>query len=286
MATEALTRMEQWLAAIHADDEGGSAAERVIRNRPDDLSDACWSSPTTKIEEQFEYQAPGACETLYPTFGDTRTAAGGGLAGDTFKCQLRPLDLAAYAVTFTADQQARLRATFPTGVCDWSQPGVGAAAAGRSLARLRHVTRRSTTAVDQTRKRQKGCPAGSSITRTPGCGWCSASRGSGGDGVGDRRVEVVDLDLEVDHLVLLTGLLRPHRRAVPLLGLDQQVRAAGRIPQGDPAGTVAGGLLVSEQAAVERGELLGIDAVDAHPGPPQRGPADRTCLGQLLPLRP
>jgi Tannase-like family of unknown function (DUF6351) len=55
---------------------------------------------------------------------DTRTAAGGGLTGDTLKCQLKPLDFAFYPVTFTAAQQTRLEATFPTGVCDWSKPGV------------------------------------------------------------------------------------------------------------------------------------------------------------------
>jgi hypothetical protein len=124
MAVEALTRMEQWLAAIHADMAPGTAAEKVIRNRPVDLSDACWTSPTTKIEEPFGYQLAGQCEALFPTFGDTRTAAGGGLAGDTLKCQLKPLDFGDYAVTFTPDQQARLQAAFPTGVCDWSKPGV------------------------------------------------------------------------------------------------------------------------------------------------------------------
>ena len=99
----------------------------MIRNRPADLSDACWTSPTTRIDEQFEYQMDRApARTLYPTYGDTRTAAGGGLAGDTFKCQLQPLDFAAYPVTFTPDQQARLQAAFPTGVCDWSKPGVDA----------------------------------------------------------------------------------------------------------------------------------------------------------------
>jgi hypothetical protein len=124
MAVEALTRMEQWLAAIHADTAPGTAAEKVIRNRPTDLSDACWTGPTTRINEVFGYQLAGECETLFPTFGDTRTAAGGGLTGDTLKCQLKPLDFASYPVTFTAAQQTRLQATFPTGVCDWSKPGV------------------------------------------------------------------------------------------------------------------------------------------------------------------
>jgi hypothetical protein len=75
MAVEALTRMEQWLAAIHGDTAPGTAAEKVIRNRPTDLSDACWTSPTTKIDEVFGYQLADTCETLFPTFGDPRTAA-------------------------------------------------------------------------------------------------------------------------------------------------------------------------------------------------------------------
>jgi Tannase-like family of unknown function (DUF6351) len=126
MTVEALTRMEEWLAAIHADTGPGTAAEKTIRNRSATLSDACWTSATTMIEETFGYQLADVCESLYPSFGDTRTAAGGGLAGDTLKCQLKPLDFAAYPVEFTVGQQARLQATFPTGVCDWSKPGVDA----------------------------------------------------------------------------------------------------------------------------------------------------------------
>jgi len=56
--------------------------------------------------------------------GHTRTAAGEGLAEDILKCRLKPLDFSDYAVAFTADQQTRLRATFPAGVCDYSQPGI------------------------------------------------------------------------------------------------------------------------------------------------------------------
>jgi hypothetical protein len=97
---------------------------RGAGRRPATLSDACWTSPTTRIDETFGYQLAGQCETLYPTFGDTRTAAGGSLAGTAFKCQLTPLDFASYSVAFTPAQQARLQAAFPTGVCDWSKPGV------------------------------------------------------------------------------------------------------------------------------------------------------------------
>jgi len=41
------------------------------------------------------------------------------------KCQLKPVDLADYAVTFSKAQKARLRKIFSGGVCDWSKPGVG-----------------------------------------------------------------------------------------------------------------------------------------------------------------
>ena len=38
---------------------------------------------------------------------------------------LKPLARGDYAVTFTDDQWATLQATFPTGVCDFSKPGIG-----------------------------------------------------------------------------------------------------------------------------------------------------------------
>ena len=122
-SAEALTQMEAWLAAIKADDGTGTAAERVIRNRPVALTDACWAG-STKIAESFGILGGGTCAALYPTFAETRMIAGSPLASDVFKCQLKPLSFADYSVAFTPAQQARLQATFPTGVCDWSKPGV------------------------------------------------------------------------------------------------------------------------------------------------------------------
>jgi Tannase-like family of unknown function (DUF6351) len=122
--TEAFTRMDDWLAATAADDAPGTAAERTIRNRPAGLTDTCWTSATNAIHETFAYQGSGMCDTLYPSYGDTRSAAGAPLTEDVQKCRLAPVDWASYGVTFTPEQQARLAALFPTGVCDWSQPGV------------------------------------------------------------------------------------------------------------------------------------------------------------------
>jgi len=55
-----------------------------------------------------------------------RQVAGGPLAENILKCQLKPLNAADYAPgTFSSAQLTRLQATFPDGVCDWSRPGVG-----------------------------------------------------------------------------------------------------------------------------------------------------------------
>jgi hypothetical protein len=46
------------------------------------------------------------------------------LAGDVIKCRLRPIDVSDYQVPFSAEDYARLAVIFPTGVCDYSKPGV------------------------------------------------------------------------------------------------------------------------------------------------------------------
>jgi uncharacterized tannase-like protein DUF6351 len=106
---EALTQMDAWLTA---------------GRRPSDLSDACWTPAGQKVVEPFSYQGTGTCEGLYPSFGDTRSVAGERLDESALKCRLRPLDFGSYGVSFSADQQARLRAAFPDGVCDYTRPGV------------------------------------------------------------------------------------------------------------------------------------------------------------------
>ena len=54
-------------------------------------------------------------------------AAGGPRSGDVLKCALVPVEdaTAQYEVELTDAHLDRLAEIFPTGVCDWSQPGVG-----------------------------------------------------------------------------------------------------------------------------------------------------------------
>lgn len=51
--------------------------------------------------------------------------AGGPLTDDVIKCRRKDVDAADYDVPLTSPELAELRVIFPTGVCDWSKPGVG-----------------------------------------------------------------------------------------------------------------------------------------------------------------
>ena len=122
---EALADMDAWLTRIVADTSAAALAVKVRRNRPSDVTDACWTRDQTpqKLVERQERSA-GRCAALYPPAPAPREVAGASVAADVIKCQLKPVALTDYKASFTADEQARLRRTFAGGVCDWSRPGV------------------------------------------------------------------------------------------------------------------------------------------------------------------
>ncbi len=117
--------MDKWLTAIAADKAAGSAAEKVVRNKPASLVEGCNSRDATPvfIAEKMQ-QTTGQCAALYPAPDGPRGIAGQSLAADIIKCQLKPVAMADYAVAFTPAQEARLRSVFASGVCNWSVPGV------------------------------------------------------------------------------------------------------------------------------------------------------------------
>ena len=124
--------------------------------------------------------------------------------------------------------------------------------------------------------RQKGCPAGSRHTRTSSCGRKAASVAPWADRMRDARLEVVDLDLQVHHHLLVARACLPHRARVALLGLEVQALAAVRRPQDHPAGFFRAGRPAKE-AAVEVREHVGVGRVDGGPGhgQPGNGPSCR-----------
>ncbi|MGW6278314.1 DUF6351 family protein [Kribbella sp. NPDC055071] len=120
-----LDAMDRWLAAITGDTSRRSAQQKVIANKPADLSDGCYLSATQRINEKLTYPPTGQCGTAYQVAANPRLVAEEGLSLTTLKCALKPLNLRDYPGTFTAADKAKLRQAFPTGVCDYSRPGIG-----------------------------------------------------------------------------------------------------------------------------------------------------------------
>ncbi|MBY4867678.1 hypothetical protein K6W76_14335 [Burkholderia anthina] len=113
MNRAAFLTMDKWLAAIEADHSNTPLAEKVRRDKPVDAKDTCYANG----------QPGAACPDAFVV---PKMAAGGPVAADILKCQLKPLNWADYgAVQFSDDQKQRLQQAFPEGVCDWSKPGVG-----------------------------------------------------------------------------------------------------------------------------------------------------------------
>jgi hypothetical protein len=78
-----------------------------------------------RVEEPQSYGANNTtCNTYYPSFKSPRLVAGAPLQNNVIKCELKPINVADYAVKFTSAELDRLKAIFPAGVCDYTMPGV------------------------------------------------------------------------------------------------------------------------------------------------------------------
>jgi len=124
---EAIARMDQWLTALKADTSKDPLRVKVVRSKPSGLVDTCWSPDAVpvRVEEPQSYGANNTtCNTYYPSFKSPRLVAGAPLQNNVIKCELKPINVADYAVKFTSAELDRLKAIFPAGVCDYTMPGV------------------------------------------------------------------------------------------------------------------------------------------------------------------
>jgi hypothetical protein len=125
--TEGLLAMDRWLAAVEADRRKDvTLAQKIVDNRPADIQDRCSQVPGVE-----QVVAPGigqVCEleAAQTRYGTPATAAGEPITTDQNQCELKPHRRTDYyPVEFTDAQWEALEAAFPTGVCDFSRPGVG-----------------------------------------------------------------------------------------------------------------------------------------------------------------
>ena len=122
---EILRGMDEWIMAIKNDNAPAArAVDKVARNKPAALTDACYTAGGQRIAEPADPSNGGQCGAMYPIHANPRMVAGAPLADDVLKCQLRPLQSTDYP-GMSAAQFARLVAVFPAGVCDYSKPGAG-----------------------------------------------------------------------------------------------------------------------------------------------------------------
>jgi Tannase-like family of unknown function (DUF6351) len=111
--------MDQWLANIAGDDDTGTDAEKVVRNKPAELIDSCYDSSLQKTTSAAQ------CAQMYPYYKDPRLVAGAPATDDVFKCTLKPVDVADYNPPLSSAQIATVSSIFPNGVCDFAKTPTG-----------------------------------------------------------------------------------------------------------------------------------------------------------------
>jgi hypothetical protein len=127
-AAAAKTLFDTWVTAYKADTSNEALRAKVLKAKPANATEGCYdrSTPPAFIAEAlaFTSKPTSRCSELYPVYSNTRREAGGPLAANIMKCQLKPVDARDYQAPLSPAELARLKTIFPNGVCDWSKPGV------------------------------------------------------------------------------------------------------------------------------------------------------------------
>jgi hypothetical protein len=120
--------IDRWLTAVEQDQGTGTLAQKIIHDKPSDVTDECYNGAGTMLSHSL---CPAAVVNLAKT---PRMVAGDAITTDNNKCQLKPLVHSDYVeniggvsvpVPFTDAEWAQLQTIFPNGVCDFTKPGEG-----------------------------------------------------------------------------------------------------------------------------------------------------------------
>jgi len=139
-AEQAITAMDTWLQVIEADHRKVPLPRKILDAKTKaDVHQRCVATEGSDVPLQVCHA------TVDPTiFSSPRIEAGGGdqapvngvgpkvvgFTDDRLDCQTMPIEKQVYAgktftQVFTPAQQATLKQTYPTGICDYSKPGTG-----------------------------------------------------------------------------------------------------------------------------------------------------------------
>jgi hypothetical protein len=123
--------LHEWITSIQANPAAG-----IGGNRPDGAVDSCWTTQGGLIAAGdavwsgiLDDGPAGACTEAFPVYATSRIEAGGPITGDVYKCHTMPVSAAIAEGIYgdwapSAEEQARLEAIFPDGVCDYELPSV------------------------------------------------------------------------------------------------------------------------------------------------------------------
>ena len=131
MTLQSFLTMDNWLSSLtigapKATLNSVRTQAEVIAAKPANAVDLCYLTGDTSFATPVTDMALCDADPRLAKHSSPRQVAGGPLAENILKCQLKPLNASDYApVTFSPTQLARLHAALPEGVCDWSRPGFG-----------------------------------------------------------------------------------------------------------------------------------------------------------------
>ncbi|HMG19750.1 MAG TPA: DUF6351 family protein [Kofleriaceae bacterium] len=124
LTVDSLVTMDKWLTTLKADTSGASLEQRVITDKPAEGFDFCYLSFDKQFTLKVTDKAICDLDPGLQGHSSPRQVAGGPVAENIFKCQLKPLNTADYPGLSDA-QLDRLKLVFPDGVRDWTKLGVG-----------------------------------------------------------------------------------------------------------------------------------------------------------------
>ncbi len=128
---QSLLTMDNWLSNLLVSAPKATLNDvrtqaQVIAAKPATAFDLCYLTGDATFSTPVTDKALCDADPRLAKHASPRQVAGGALTENILKCQLKPLNPADYPPgTFNTAQVARLQATFPGGVCDWSKPGAG-----------------------------------------------------------------------------------------------------------------------------------------------------------------
>ena len=131
VTTKSFLTMDTWLSTLNSQApkatlNSSRTQAQVIAAKPAAAVDLCFLTGDVNFATPVTDQAACDADVRLKFFSSPHQVAGGPLAENILKCQLKPIAAADYApAVLSAAQLTRLQAAFPGGVCDWSKPGVG-----------------------------------------------------------------------------------------------------------------------------------------------------------------